>query len=196
MRKTKEFLGRVPKWQWAVLMVAVAFFLGSFLTNLYTPWFDAQVWYLRHMNGVTFMGKVIPVPRGMVGSAGKKFGEEEANFFQYPPSTQEAVRNREVWDMSFYPAGSPNETPEDTIKRVETNMRAFAARTGESFGPGFEVATQGGKGRCYTTTIIAGKVIDTTCLLFNARWEVIYEGPPSRQAEFFKVIAGIRDIKK
>lgn len=33
------------------------------------------------------------------------------------------------------------------------------------------------------------------CLLFNAQWMASYSGPPDEEEEFFKVLAGIHDVK-
>jgi len=98
--------------------------------------------------------------------------------------------------MYFTPCRLPDETPQDAIRRVGANLRDLAARTGKVIGAAFPVETQQGEGLCYTTTLIPGKDISTTCLLFNAQWSVSYTGPPSHEREFFKVIAGIHNIKK
>lgn len=173
------------------MLLLVLAVMSSFIDR-YFPWFWAQAWYLRHLNGVSFMGKVIPVPRGMVGSVEKNL---DANFLQFP-SAMSKTSVRIGWGMHFSRDSVPHRTPEDAVERLGANLRILAARTGNHVGPAFEVETQEGKGWCYTTTVNPGKTEITNCLLFNARWEAMYSGPPSHEREFFKVVAGIHDAKK
>ena len=183
---------RLSKWQWALVVTVVTVVLMSSLVDRYLPWFWAQAWYLRHMNGVTFMGKVIPVPRGMVGSVEKNF---DANFLQFPPTMSKASAHI-GWGMAFSRDWIPHAKPRDAVAKLGANLRILAARTGNTVGPAFEVETHEGKGWRYTTAVIPGNAVITNCLLFNAEWEAMYTGPPSHEKEFFKVLAGIHDARK
>lgn len=179
------------KWRWPLGVLALVI-ISTSVIGRYLPWLLAQVWYLRHMNGVTYMGKVIPVPRGMVGSVEKNL---DANFLQFP-SAMSKTSVRIGWGMHFSRDSVPHRTPEDALERLGANLRILAARTGNPVGPAFEVETQEGKGWCYTTTVNPGKTVITNCLLFDARWEAMYSGPLSHEREFFKVVAGIHDAKE
>lgn len=186
---------RLTKWQWVLLVTMAVLVLVSSLVDRYLPWFLAQACYLRHMNGVTYMGKVIPVPRGMVEARQIGMADHSAFFIQFPTAMQDAKRGYE-WSMFFSRGRLPGETPQAAIRRYGTNLGEFAARTGKSIGPAFAIETQEGKGLCYTTTFIPGKFVSTTCLLFDARWSASYDGSPGREKEFFEVLAGIHDAKK
>lgn len=183
---------RLSKRQWALVFTMTVLVLMSSLVDRYLPWFWAQAWYLRHLDGVTFMGKVIPVPRGMVGSVEKNF---DANFLQFPPAMSKASAHI-GWGMDFSRDLIPHAKPQDTVAKLGANLRILAARTGNPVGSAFEVETQEGKGWCYTTTVIPGNAVITNCLLFDAEWEAMYAGPPGRESEFFKVVAGIHEARK
>lgn len=191
---------KIPtKWGWNKrhwpIAVLVLLFISTSVIGRYLPWFWAQVWYLRHLNGVTYMGKVIPVPRGMVGGDRSLPGYDSISFDQFS-STIGGHRGHITWGMSFSPDKISHATPEDAVRQLGINLTAFADRIHAIVGPAFAVETQEGKGWCYTMSFPKAGSVMTNCVLFNAQWSASYDGPPSHEEEFFKVLAGIHDAKK
>ncbi len=179
------------KWRWAIAILAVVF-ASEFLIGRYSPWFVAQVWYLRHRNGVAFMGKVIPVPRGMVGPW-KKLPRRDTLSFEKTSPTMHGEKDQIEWGMVFSRDMLPHAVPGDAIRQLGMNLSALAPRLNGEVGPAFAVDTLEGKGWCYRMTFPLRNNFITKCLLFGAKWDVMYTGPPSHEKEFFRVIAGIHD---
>lgn len=186
---------RLTKWQWVLVVTMAVLALMSSLVDRYLPWFWAQAWYLRHMNGVTYMGKVIPVPRGIVGGDRSLPAYDSISFEQFSP-TIHGHRGPIAWGMSFSPDTIPHATPEDAVKQLGINLTEFADRIHTTVGPAFAVETEEGNGWCYTMTYPKASFVMTSCVLFNAQWSASYDGPPGDEKEFFKVLAGIHDAKK
>jgi hypothetical protein len=131
----------------------------------------------------------------MVSASGTVSKPDSVSFVEFPPAMNENSA-RIAWGMSFTRDNLPHKTTQDAIKQLGTNLRIVAARAGTKVGPAFPVGTQWGDGWCYRTTVPPRNNLITNCLLFNAEWWAMYSGPPRREEEFFKVIAGIRDLKK
>lgn len=192
---------RIPSgWQWKwkkrrwPIVVLALVFVSPYVIGGYLPWFWAQIWYLRHLNGVPFMGKVIPVPRGMVGGDRSLPGYDSISFDELP--TIHGNRKDLGWGMSFSPDKIPHASTEHAVKQLGIRLTEFADRVPTTVGPAFAVDTQEGEGWCYTMPFPTSSSLMTNCLLFDARWSATYDGPPGDEKKFFKVIAGIHDARK
>ncbi len=156
-------------------------------------WLYGQGWSILHRRGVPFLGKVVPVARGWFLWTDLKSDPPDILFFLPPEVVLLSGRSRAVMTFGHNPV--PHETSEQAVRGMAKALN-MAELAGERDSGPYRVDSTDGESWCYTSSYLSGRFEDIECSLFDAAWTAEYTGPRSHAKDFFRVIAGIQDVKK
>lgn len=170
------------------------------LVFVFSPWLLAQGFYLWHLGGIPYRGKLLPVPRGWVVTPRSWEDTPEISFLLLPGRLIFSSARGGWGAMSFDRETIPHKSPEAAVQSLGKTLRMTAAlgqsnpvSPGEMVVGPFPIKAAGGEAWCYTISTPRVRAAEVNCVLFGATWTADYFGPREHVQDFFRVIEGIRE---